>query len=602
VLVPDISAHAVIGDGRSTALVATDGSIDWLCWPEFASPALFAALLDAERGGRWRIAPTAPATAFRRYIDDTNVLVTRFRTATGRIAITDFMAIADEDADRRMLVPEHLLVRRIRAEEGEVELEILFDPRPDYGRRAAELRDEGELGIRLEIGAQLVTLRSDVRLRVDERGATAIVRMKEGETIDMALAYDETGPGVLPLLGREIDDALARTTAWWRTWAATTTHRGPWRDAVVRSALTVKLLGYAPSGAVVAAPTTSLPERVGGDLNWDYRFCWLRDAAFTARALWDLGHHDDGIAFCGWLLHATRVTLPRVHVLYDVHGRVPGAERVLHGLAGYEGSRPVRVGNAATQQLQLDVYGETIDAVAQLLLHTRATDRSTSRLLCRLGEFVCDHWREPDQGIWEPRSPAQHYTHSRVLCWTALDRLLKLHACGLLEGAPAEHWEADRAAIRRDVEEHAFDARLGSYTQVLGGETVDASLLLLAWYGFHEAGDPRMRGTYELVRQRLEVAPGLYYRDERSVEKREGAFGICSFWVAEFLARGGGTLGEAHAVFAAALAHANDVGLFGEEIDPVTGRALGNFPQAYTHVGLVNAALSIASSTVGRSA
>jgi GH15 family glucan-1,4-alpha-glucosidase len=597
---PDISGHAVIGDCRSTALVSTDGSIDWLCWPEFASPALFAGLLDAERGGRWRIAPTAEAVVSRRYVDDTNVLVTRFRTATGRIAITDFMAV--EDAPQATMLPEHLLVRRVRCEAGDVEIEISFDPRPDFGRRAARLHDGGELGLRLEIGAELVTLRSSVRLAVHERGASAIVRMREGETLDMALAYDESGPSVVPLLGHEIDDALARTTAWWQRWAEATTHRGPWRDAVVRSALTVKLLGYAPSGAVVAAPTTSLPERVGGDLNWDYRFCWLRDAAFTARAMWDLGHHDDGAAFCGWLLHATRVTLPRVHVLYDVHGRVPGKEEVVQALDGYRGSRPVRVGNAATEQTQLDVYGETIDAVAQLVLHTQSIDRSTRRLLCRLGEFVCEHWREPDQGIWEPRSPPQHYTHSRVLCWTALDRLLKLHASGLLGNAPAAHWEAERAEIRRDVEDHGFDARLNSYTQILGGDTVDTSLLLLAWYGFHAPGDPRMRGTYELVRRRLEVGPGLYHRDERSFEKREGAFGICSFWVAEFLARGGGTLAEARHVFEAALAHANDVGLFGEEIDLVTGRALGNFPQAYTHVGLVNAALSIASNTTGRAA
>jgi GH15 family glucan-1,4-alpha-glucosidase len=344
----------------------------------------------------------------------------------------------------------------------------------------------------------------------------------------------------------------------------------------------------------VAAPTTSLPERVGGDLNWDYRYCWLRDAAFTTRALWDLGHPDDGAAFCGWLLHATRVTLPRVNVLYDVHGRMPDAESVLHALPGYRGSRPVRVGNAAADQLQLDVYGETIDAVSQVLLHTRETDRATSHLLRRLGDFVCDHWREPDQGIWEPRDEPRHYTHSRVLCWVALDRLLGLHARGLLSRIPVERWQAERAAIRADVEAHGFHAGLGSYVQYFGGDTVDASLLLFAWYGFHDAADPRMRGTFALVRRRLETARGLYLRDERSYAKAEGAFGICSFLVADFLARGGGTVSEATQVVESMLAHANEVGLFGEEIDLATGRALGNFPQAYTHVGLINAALTIA--------
>ncbi|HET6585195.1 MAG TPA: glycoside hydrolase family 15 protein [Nannocystaceae bacterium] len=591
---PDLSAHAVIGEGRSTALVTSDGAIDWLCWPEPASPALFAALLDPRRGGRWSVTPSGPAQTQRSYVEDTNVLVTTHRTPGGSVSVTDFMAIADEQQSRDRLAPEHLLVRRIRGEAGAVELAIAFEPRPDFGARRVPLRDRGKLGLRLELGAKLYTLASGVPLVVDEEGARATVRIAAGETIDMALAYDEVGPGVLPLLGRDLDDALARTTAWWRRWAAATTYRGPWRAAVVRSALTVKLLGYAPSGAIVAAPTTSLPERVGSDHNWDYRFCWLRDAAFTTRALWDLGCHDDGAAFTDWLLHASRVSLPRVDVLYDVHGRAPPAERVLPWLAGHRESRPVRTGNAASDQVQLDVYGETIDAVAQFVLRTGEIDRATRRLLRRLGDFVCAHWCEPDQGIWEPRTPPQHRTHSRVLSWAALDRLLELHDRGLLPRVPVERWQAQRAAIRRDVEAHGFDERLGSYTQTFGGGEADTSLLLLGWYGFHPPDHPRLRGTFELVRERLEVAPGLFLREDASRERGEGAFGISSFWVAEYLARGGGSIAEAEAVFTAALGYANDVGLFAEEIDPHTGRALGNFPQAYTHVGLVNAALSIA--------
>jgi GH15 family glucan-1,4-alpha-glucosidase len=589
---PDISAHASIGDGRSTALVANDGSIDWLCWPEPASPALFAALLDHERGGRWRIAPVGAAEVTRSYVADTNVLVTRFATPTGRVALTDFMAIPEESRGDE-LEPEHLLVRRIRGEGGEVELEVEITPRPEFGARPARLVDAGPLGVRLETGAKIFTLRADVALTVADDRVTARVLVREGDTLDFVLAYDESGPSVLPLLGPAIDDALARTIAGWRRWTAEIRIGAARREAVVRSALTVKLLAYAPSGAIVAAPTTSLPERIGGAKNWDYRFCWLRDAAFTTRALWALGHPDDGIAFCSWLLHATRVTLPRVSVLYDVHGRVPAAERVLHALAGHRRSRPVRVGNAAADQLQLDVYGEVVDAVASVALRTGEVDRSTRLLLRRLGDFVCDHWREPDAGIWEPRIPPQHYTHSRVLCWVALDRLLQLHARGLLGHPPVARWAAERAAIRHDVEAHAWDAQLASYVQVLGGDSVDVALLLLAWYGFHDADDPRMRGTFELVRRRLEVGPGLYLRNERSRSKGEGAFGICSFWVAEFLASGGGTIDEATAVFTAALGHANDVGLFGEEIDLATGRALGNFPQAYTHVGLIGAALAL---------
>ena len=486
-------------------------------------------------------------------------------------------------------------MRRVECEQGEVEVHVHFDPRPDYGRAKIALRDAGELGLRLEMGSRLLTLRSDIPFApAAEGGASARVKVRAEESIAFSLTYTAEGPAVLAPLGDLVSEKLALTLEWWRRWAGRARYSGPYRDQVVRSALALKLMSYAPFGAIIAAPTTSLPERVGGDLNWDYRFCWLRDAAFTARTLFGLGYQEAAEAFVSRTLHATRLTRPGLRVLYDVYGESTPREADLPHLGGYAGSRPVRLGNATRDQLQLDVYGEVIEAVTHFLRREGELDRETQQLLRHFGGYVCRHWHEPDNGIWEPRGRRQHYTHSRLLCWVALDCLLEVHSRGRIGGIPVEGFMEHREQIRRDIEGRGWNANLGSYTQVLGGDTLDATALLLAFHGFDEASSGRMRRTYQRIQERLGAGPGLLYRYEQSFQGGEDAFALCSFWIAEFLATGGGTPEEAHRAFAQTAAYANDLGLFAEEVDPKTGDALGNFPQAFTHVGLICAALSLA--------
>ena len=589
-----IRDYAVIGDCRTAALVSRDGSIDWLCWPRFDSPSIFAALLD-ESAGYWHLAPTMPFETVRSYIDDTNILQTRFQSPSGSAVLTDLMPVASEEAKRTLLTPDHEILRIIECEQGEIDVQMRLEPRPDYAGQPPSIRGAGRLGIKIETGEGLLVLRTDLPLEhVGASGVRASARLRAGERRYASLTFADEWPTILPPLGDWSQQAVTRSVSWWQQWVSRITYDGPARDAVVRSALVLKLLAYAPSGAVVAAPTTSLPERIGGDLNWDYRFCWLRDASLTVRALFGLGCVEEADAFIGWLLHSTRLTQPALRILYDVYGNMPDRERILKQLGGYYGSRPVRVGNAATEQLQLDVYGEVIDAVAHFVGTGGTLDRETQRMLSGFGEYVCKHWNEPDEGIWEPRSGKGHNTHSRVLCWTALDRLLQLHAKGYLRGAPVADFQRNRELIRNDVFERAWNKDIESYAARLDGDRLDASLLLLSWYGFEDARSYRMRKTYTRIQEHLGAGNGLLFRYRTADSPGEGAFGICSFWGAEYLALGGGTIEEAQTTLERLSGYANDVGLFAEEIDPQTGGALGNFPQAFTHVGLINTALSLA--------
>jgi GH15 family glucan-1,4-alpha-glucosidase len=598
-----IGDYAAIGDGRSAALVGRDGSIDWLCWPRFDSPSLFGSILDPS-AGHWRIAPVGPFQTVRHYIKDTNVLQTRFTTASGSLLLTDLMPAASEEEKRRLMLPEREILRLVECERGEVEIEWSFEPRAGYGLRSLRVRRAGGLGFRAETGLGLLTLRTDLPLEINPDGRIGgRARLSAGAVAHASLTLAAEGPAVLPPLGEWSRGALERTVRWWQDWASGIRYDGPCRDMVVRSALALRLMVYAPSGAVIAAPTTSLPERIGGPLNWDYRFCWLRDASLTVRALTGLGYMDEAQAFVNWLLHATRLTYPKLRVLYDVHGNPPPRERILDRLTGYRGSRPVRVGNLAVEQLQLDVYGEVIDAVIHFVQAGGTLDRETQGVLRAWGEYVCRNWEQPDEGIWEPRTGRARHTHSLVLCWVALDGLLQLHQKHHIRWAPTAMFEKNRELIRREIEARAWNPGLESYVAELGRDRLDATLLLLAWYGFEPARSDRMRATYRRIQERLGAGDGLLFRylshgqagkEGDPISPGEGAFGICSFWAVEYLALGGGSIEEARQLFERLCSYANDVGLFAEEIDPADGTALGNFPQAFTHVGLINAALTIA--------
>jgi GH15 family glucan-1,4-alpha-glucosidase len=590
---PNIQDYALIGDCRSGALIRLNGSIDWLCWPRFDSSSIFAALLDFERGGYWRIGSNSSVKAHvsRAYVERTNVLQTTFTSDEGTLTLKDLMPVFTESTKRNVLLPDHELIRQVVCTEGEMEVEFDFYPRRDYGARNVKFRKIGDLGFQFEASRGVYYLRSSVPLKIENGRMTAQFVLRRGEEAYFSLTYSEVSPVVLPPLGQWTRQRIEETELWWRGWAACATYEGPYRNEVVRSALALKLLTYSPSGAVIAAATTSLPEQLGGPLNWDYRFCWLRDASLTVRALMGLGYSAEADAFMEWLLSATRLTQPELRILYTVFGENSPREKVLSHLRGFRDSRPVRVGNAARHQLQLDVYGEVVDAAAQYAFHGGKFDRYTTDALLGFGRYVAENWNRPDQGIWEPREGPQPHTHSRVLCWTALDRLVTLAKKKHLPDKHTELFVGERDQIARQVKARAWNEKLNTYTSILDGNELDASLLLMSYYGFEAPDSERMQATYAAIKKTLRAGENLLYRYVNAPS--EGAFGICSFWETEFLALGGGSVEETEELFRSLLAYRNDVGLYAEEVDPRTGNALGNFPQAFTHVGLISAALSL---------
>jgi GH15 family glucan-1,4-alpha-glucosidase len=598
---PPIGDYALIGDCRTAALVSKAGSLDWLCLPRFDSPAVFSALLDWKGGGRFFVRPRGAFSVSRRYVGRTNLLETTFRTDRGVLLLTDSMSVADMDVRRRELRVEHEVLRRVECLEGEVEVEVGCDPRPFFGQKRAHLQDRRKLGFAFEAGPQVLILQSEIPLAPDPggRGVSGTERLRQGERRYLSLAAESGDAAAIPPLGTWAEARLERSRLWWETWAGRCRYDGPYPEAVLRSILMLKLLTYAPSGAVIAAPTTSLPEAIGGPRNWDYRYCWLRDASWTLTAFFDLGYQEEGKAFLSWLLYATRLRHPQLGVLYDVHGESRIAEYELPTLDGYRGSRPVRVGNGASGQLQLDVYGELVESACEFVGRGGELDRSQARLLASLGDTTCRIWRQADEGIWEKRSGRFQHTFSKMMCWVALDRLVALGDRGALgkfaTSGPRARFVREREAIRTAIETDGWSDRLESYVDAFGEEGADASLLLLGVYGYADPRSPRFRSTFAHLDREL-GANGLLYRyppGSDGIPGGEAAFAICSFWAVEVLARMG-EVEKAEERFRKILSYANDVGLFSEEIDPGTGAFLGNFPQAFSHVGLINAALMLA--------
>jgi GH15 family glucan-1,4-alpha-glucosidase len=599
-----IAQYGIIGDTRSAALISLQGSIDWLCWPRFDSRSLFARILDYDHGGYFAVQPSIPFTATRQYVDRTNVLETTFATASGIARLVDLMPVMPEEEKKQRLTPFRQLLRRIEVIDGEVPLVAHFEPRPDYARVVPEIRAKSRDIIFCEQGPVVLHLRSDVDFACARGTAEARFILRRGERRYFALGFDEHSPAVFPHIGAEADGEIERTIDFWQQWSSNCAYEGPHADRVLRSALVLKLLTYAPSGAIVAAPTTSLPERAGGVRNWDYRYCWLRDAAFTVAALDDCGFETEGGAFVDWMLYATRLTHPSLQVLYDVFGEARLPESILGHLEGYERSAPVRIGNDAHGQFQLDVYGEVLGAVEEHF--QRNGDgfyRDVQRLLCRLADVVVKRWKEPDSGIWEKRSVRRQHVHAKVMAWAALDCVERLAKKGFIRGVDPLRWQAAKEEIRSTVLEHGFNKQIGSFVAILDSDELDASLLSLSRVGFLKPDDPRILSTIDAIRRALGRGDLLYryeLRTEDGLPPGQGAFLPCSFWLVEALALAGRER-EARHIFETLVGRANDLGLFSEEIDVDSGALLGNFPQALTHIGFMNAAFCLHTTMTARS-
>ncbi|MGZ2358535.1 glycoside hydrolase family 15 protein [Streptomyces sp. 372A] len=589
---PRIEQYGLIGDMQTSAHVCDDGSIDWLCLPRFDSPACFAGLLGTQKHGSWQIAPAPPAgrsdagaVAERRYRDDSLVLDSLWRTPTGSARVRDFMPPRDG-------APQ--VIRIVEGVTGEVQMVSALCPRPGYGSVSPWIHEVGGRMV-AEAGADALWLDTSVR-QVEKDGViVSSFTVTAGQSTAFVLSWcpSHTAAPDLP----DPEAALAQTLAFWRDWTQACTYDGPYREAVIRSSIALKAMTYAPSGGIVAAPTTSLPEEVGGSRNWDYRFTWLRDASTTLAALLGIGRRQEAQAWRRWLLRAVAGDPENLQIMYGITGDRDLRERELPWLPGYEGSAPVRVGNGAADQLQLDVYGEVIETLYLAHQSGVAHCADTAVLHRRLIEHLVQRWQEPDEGIWEIRGARRHFVHSKVMAWVAIDRTIRLVEAGALDMALGPLVEL-RKTIHHEVCTRGFDPVRNTFTQSYGSQELDAATLLIPRVGFLPPSDPRVIGTVDAVGRELGTPDGLLHRYPTTgkragvdgLEGDEGSFILCSFWFVDALALTG-RLDEAHVLFERLLALRNDLGLLAEEYDSVQQRQLGNFPQAFSHMGLVQSAL-----------
>ncbi|WP_271221481.1 glycoside hydrolase family 15 protein [Streptosporangium carneum] len=592
-----ISDHAMLSDCRSAALVTSDGSVDWLCLPRFDSPALFARLLD-ENAGHWTVHPACPAEVSRRYLEGTLVLETTFRCRGGTLVLVDALALGGRERGHSLGVGSPgVLLREATCVEGEVTLETEYAPRPEFGL-VQPLMEPVRGGLVARGGANVLTLSAPVPLRVRGSTARATVTLRAGQRLCLAL---QASSGWAPDPPRRhpwnVHRRIKDTVAGWRSWSRDHLgYRGPWEEEVGQSGRVLRALTFAPTGAIVAAATTSLPESVGGERNWDYRYTWIRDTSFTLQALATAACEVEEAAFFAFLARASATQLDQgcdLQIMYGVGGERDLSERSLPHLTGWRGSAPVRVGNDAWRQRQIDVYGELLDAADQLYRDTGPLDALTRSFLIGVAETAARRWEEPDQGLWEVRGPGRHYLHSKLMCWVAMDRAVAL-APVLGAADRVAGWKHTRERIREAIMTRGWNEKAGAFTQAFGSEDLDAAALMLPMVGFLPGDDPRVRATVDAVAARLTDERGLVhrYRAADGLAGDEGTFLLCTFWLAHALALAGHG-GPARQAFRDAASHANDVGLLAEEVDSSTGEPIGNFPQAFSHIGLINAANAI---------
>ncbi|CAA9426886.1 MAG: Glucoamylase [uncultured Rubrobacteraceae bacterium] len=593
---PPIAEHGLIGDLHTAALVCTNGTIDWYCCPRFDAPSLFGSILDKDRGGHYRIAPSSEGwTSKQLYIPDTNVLITRFLSPDGVGEVQDFMPITgDPGAPGRR---PHRLVRRVTCVRGRMPFRLELEPRFDYGRERHETRLVAGGGATFETPTLTVALGSPLPLERTEAGVQTHFVLGAGEGV--AFVLDTANDGEEPRAYGEAETlrAFEDTVAYWRRWLSRSRYEGRWRETVHRSALTLKLLTYAPTGAIVAAPTTSLPEQLGGGRNWDYRYTWIRDAAFSLYGLLRLGFTEEAGAFMGWLTERFREDRrdgSPLQLMYGIDGRAELPETTLDHLEGYAGSAPVRIGNGAADQLQLDIYGELVDSVYLYNKYGTPVYHDAWEDLSRIVEWVCENWDRADEGIWETRGGRKDFTYSRLMCWVAVERAVRI---ARQRGLPADvpRWSATRDAIYRQIMSKGWHEGRGAFVQHYDTEVLDASVLMMPLVKFIAPTDPRWLSTLDAISSEL-VADSLVYRYNPGASPDgligdEGTFSICSFWYVEALTRAG-RLDEARLAFEKMLSYANHLGLYSEEVGP-SGELLGNFPQAFTHLSLISAAFNL---------